>query len=38
MIETGASCFDLQAHPDVVVMRMMPLKKRWMRDEDTGRR
>lgn len=36
MIETGASCFDFHTHPDVVVMRMMPLKKRWMRDEDTG--
>ena len=36
-IETGKSCFDFNAHPDVVVMRLMPLKKRWRRDEKTGK-
>ena len=36
MGETEISCFDFHAHPDVVVMRMMPLKKRWTKDKKTG--
>lgn len=37
VIETGTSCFDFQTNDDVVVMRMMPLKKRWKKDEKTGK-
>ena len=36
MGETGTSCFDFKTHEEVVVMRMMPLKKRWTKDEKTG--